>query len=530
MAQRGPDWANMLDLPRTLSNLEGEAIGDWHRDPWGWPEYRYLAKQPRLLFDCLSASGVSPVARVDVPKENFAARPAMVLDVLDRVAYSVLVDFFSSRLIGGLDRHVFGWRLHPSEPVSGYYERNGDEWDRFRSHLLGSADKYETLLLSDITSCFASIPVSQLADALANVLPGGIPLERLINFLVSWEGGSGRSGIPQRSSASAVLANFFLQDLDLILHGHSRVVEKPKKGTPGSSSWARWMDDMWLFGADAGALRQAQVELQSEAASLGLNLNANKTQLLEGNEAVEKALEMEHSAIDGELSLEMLIINMKTGSQRRKRKKDSSRLNQLLDEILAGPEKTDRTTLRFATTRMRSYSKFAKVPEFLDRAHRMPHGADHLARLFRDSVGVSDYQDWFLDYAASPWAMYPWAIANFGTALRSRGRPPRKATRDYFTSVLADGRSSLPLFALAAQRLSTWDADACRLALREAVRTSPTTHHLRIAAYAGLTAGERGITVRKWLVGSENQLTLRYLEDTAFRPPKPTVDFAGVTV
>lgn len=523
---RGPQWQEMLDLPQAVRNLESEAIGDWHRDPWGWPEYRYLLKHPELVLANLNSDTVGQVAHVDVPKENFAARPAMVMDLVDRLTYTALVDYFSPQLIGGLDRHVFGWRLSVDEPAKGVYERNGDEWDRFRGHLLSSAKEFEVLLLTDIVSCFASISVTHLNDALSNSLPGGIPIARLCGMLEAWEGSSGRAGIPQRSSASAVLSNFFLQNLDLILQSQSHQVGKAQPGEPKEYSWARWMDDMWLFGKDAGPLRKAQVELQSEAATLGLNLNSRKTELLEGPHAVQRALEIEHSAIDNELVSETLVTDLKPKGGMRK-ERETPLLDEMLEEILAKPDNVNRTTLRFATTRMRSYKKFEKVPELMECAHRMPHGSDHLARLFRESVGVADYQDWFLNYVKTPWASYPWAVANFGTGLRAGGRRPRKATRDYFASVLADGRTSLPLFALSAQRLSRWDPSECRLAIREAVRTTRNPHHLRVAAFAGIAAGEPRTIVKRWLPGHENLLTLRFLDDRGFRVPSPTRDFAG---
>jgi hypothetical protein len=517
----------MLDLQGAVRNLGREAIGDWHRDPWGWPEYGFLLKNPRLVHDQLDADGVSRVALVDVPKENFAARPAMVLDPLDRLAYTALVDYFSRNLIGDLDEHVYGWRLNAEEPVRGNYERNSDEWGRFRHHLLDTAAEFEVLLVTDIVSCFANISVSLLSESLHNVLPDGIPLRRLLGMLEGWDDSSGRAGIPQRSSASAVLANAYLRNLDLVLKAQSKRVGKAAKGEPKRYSWARWMDDMWLFGDDAGALRRAQVGLQEEAEGLGLNLNSSKTELLEGPDAVQRALEMEHSAVDEEIIFGELIVTPDRRGRVKKKKNETPRLDEMIDGILSNRDKVSRTTLRFATTRMRTHRKFRRVPELLMSAHRMPHGADHLARLFRESVGVADFQDWFLEYTRSPWATYEWSTANFGTAIRTSGRRPRKATRDYFAGVLADGRTSLPLFALAAQRLSHWDSDACRLALREAVRTTVNPHHLRIAAFAGLACGEPRTTAKRWLTGSENRLTLEMLEARGFRVPSPTHDYAG---
>lgn len=237
---RSLDWTKILDIPRAVGNLEREASGDWHRDPWGWPENRYLLKKPELMVDRLNEDGVGAVAIVDVPKENFAARPAVVLDPLDRLSYMALVDHFSKALIGDMATHAYGWRLSVEDPASGQYARNGDEWERFRRHLANAADEYEGLLLSDIVSCFASIPVHHMNDMLEQTLPQGRPLDRLLNLLDGWDKTPGRRGLPQRSSASAVLANAYMRDLDLVLQANSKAFSKssrsggrPRRGLGG---------------------------------------------------------------------------------------------------------------------------------------------------------------------------------------------------------------------------------------------------------------------------------------------------------
>ena len=62
------------------------------------------------------------------------------------------------------------------------------------------------------------------------------------------------------------------------------------------------MDDMWLFGRDPASMRKAQLELQHAARSLGLNINSAKTEVLEGDDVADCAMEIEHSAVDSALS------------------------------------------------------------------------------------------------------------------------------------------------------------------------------------------------------------------------------------
>jgi hypothetical protein len=54
--------------------------GDWYRDPWGWPELDWVvAARPQLALDRAGSAGVRRSVKLDVPKENFATRPAMVV-------------------------------------------------------------------------------------------------------------------------------------------------------------------------------------------------------------------------------------------------------------------------------------------------------------------------------------------------------------------------------------------------------------------------------------------------------------------
>jgi hypothetical protein len=64
------DWGKALDLDKALYNVEQDVIGDWYRDPWGWPELRFAAKEnPNIVTDRAASPGVRRVANVSVPKE-----------------------------------------------------------------------------------------------------------------------------------------------------------------------------------------------------------------------------------------------------------------------------------------------------------------------------------------------------------------------------------------------------------------------------------------------------------------------------
>lgn len=157
------------------------------------------------------------------------------------------------------------------------------------------------------------------------------------------------------------------------------------------------------------------MELQAVALSLGLNLNSAKTDVLEGSDVAEQALEVEHSAVDDAIE----------------NRKDFKPLEELVDRLLTSPEKSSRTSMKFAAKRMRANGQTYRVQGLVVVAKRMPHAADAWARLFREVFTPVSLQDWYLDYAASDWATHEWSVAQFGRMFPSAGFRPKKALRDF---------------------------------------------------------------------------------------------------
>src|ERR671918_1635821 len=154
------DWAMALDLERAVGNLRTEMPGDWHQDPWGWPELGYLLKkEPSLAYQHCGARGAQQAALLDVPKENWGTRPAVILDIADRLVYQALVDKVSLDLIGDLSPNAFGWRLPAVAPKAGTYSHNNKQWDGYTGHFKRLGSWYTVALRTDLVSFFASIPI-----------------------------------------------------------------------------------------------------------------------------------------------------------------------------------------------------------------------------------------------------------------------------------------------------------------------------------------------------------------------------------
>lgn len=510
------NWERALDVKKAVANVRSEFVGDWHLDPWGWPELDFISlSAPEMLAEHLRSTGVFRAALIDVPKENWGVRPAVVLNILDRLTYQALVDRLSVDLIGELSPSVYGWRLPPGSTERGEYSHNNIQWDAYRDHLSVATTFFESGLRTDLVSCFASMPVDQVLGAISERVPQGHISKRLFTFLEGMSRMPERSGLPQRSLASAVIANMYLSPIDDLLAHHSREIPTLglrglKRRAPRRRSWTRWMDDVWLFGVNSADLRCAQVELQDVARSIGMHINSAKTEVLEGNDLLETALEIEHSAVDSALDSE----------------KDAKPLEELIDRLLDDPPRASRTSVKFAALRMQKHGSAYRIQDIARLAPQMPHVADALTPLFKARFDPGDLQDWFLDYVTGGWASIQWSVAQYLHLFPSESRP-RKVIRDYVAERVADADTSMTLLAASSQRLCAWDAQEARAVFGQVARRIENPHSRRVIALAALAAEERRITVRRWLrQDDDNRVTLEMLEGRNFAVPKVSTVYA----
>ncbi len=506
------DWIQSLDPGRAVGNLQTEMTGDWHRDPWGWPEYEYLLNgQLDRLATRAKASGLRRVVQIDVPKSNFGIRPAVILEPVDRLLYQGLVDCLSKKMIGGLSPWVHGWRLNRSQPRPGVLSSNEYEWKQYRGHLKFASLFCDFGLRSDIVSCFASIPIERLCEDVERNAGNSDVTHRLTNMLLAFNDVQGRAGLAQRSVASAVLANMYLDRLRYVLDDYAKSNDVGIISQFGGTLVLRWMDDLWAFGDDEAKLRALQVDLQDVAREAGLELNLGKTDLLSEEGLYEAAMEIEHSAVDAAIDAEP---------------SDLVPLEHLLDKIIEAPEASDRTTVRFAMTRMRRQRVTSRLSRLVEVAPRMPHGADHLGRAFRDFGIWETHQDWYMEYADSPWGRITWSVAQMGTMFPTKSRPT-DALMERFGQFLAS-RSQFSLLALSAQRLAAWRPVLARDHLRELAKVADHPQERRIIALAAATAGEEKTFIRQVLSEyEENRITLDLLEARGFKPVDPAPDFGS---
>jgi hypothetical protein len=268
---------------------------------------------------------------------------------------------------------------------------------------------------------------------------------------------------------------------------------------------------VWLFGDERADMRVAQLDLQEAMRSLGLNMNLGKTDVLEGDELVTTARQLEHSAVDVALD---------------KEEPDFEPLDALIERVLVNPEKANHTSVRFATVRMRRHQRFEMLDALIAAAPRMPHASDALARAFRDSGKYLELGDWYAEYLQSKWAKLDLASARLAMMFPSSAEPPAPV-RDALRERLATP-CSLPLLAVSVQRLAAWNPEEARSVIRELARHADHPQVRRVLALAALNAGEGRPWVERLLQEfRENAVTLNYLQDRNFKAVRAQADFTG---
>lgn len=523
--QAKPPWEDIVDFEQALKNVQHDLYGDWFRDPWGWPELKWsTTKRPQVILERIRESGVGGYAPIAVAKEGFGTRPALVMDPIDRLVYQALVDAMSSKLIGGLRPTAFGWRLPRIDYSRGKYSDNGSEHQMFRSYLrMYAVDSRMAALKTDIVSFFANVQLERLYERVSPSSGSAAATDRTFSMLQSWGAGPSRSGLPQRSHASAVLANAFLSPLDDALLNSPKPGIKRRARETGwsalqrmvsgsrSDAAARWMDDIWVFRRDTAKLRAIQKDIEALLRELGLDMNIAKTEVLEGAALWHEVAQVTHSAVEEALC---------------NAPPEEGPLDELIDRLVESPEEQSATAFRFALRRMRDFGLYSRVHDLRKIAHRAPHAADSLARLFRASGEYRDMYGWFTTYWRSSWSTTDWAVAQFGTMFPTSRT--RKRLADRYAKEVASPSGSLALVSLAAQRLAVKDPDYYRSALRAAIKDSSRPLERRALAMAALHCREERSFLRSALGElRENAATLAMLEERKFAPFKIVADYSG---
>lgn len=183
--------------------------------------------------------------------------------------------------------------------------------------------------------------------------------------------------------------------------------------------------------------------------------------------------------------------------------------------------------MKFAITRMLKAKSKYRVRDFVNLCHRMPHVADAMSRLLSARFKPRSLESWFLEQANGDWWLFDWSVGHYLRIFPTDFAPGNELL-EWTSERVSDGTCSVQLLAACAQRLSVWDPEKTRNAVRSGLGRSNNPHHRRILALAALNAGEASRQVGRWLSQeTENRVTLEMLRATSFASPRVSRAYAG---
>lgn len=517
-----------LDLVGGAKICIGEMYGDWYRDPWGWIEYQWVSTQSAKIAeaDLIRTSNKGTYIRhpahfdlTEIPKNRLAVRPAVIIDPLTRLLFSASVAANLKTLHKDLPDWVFGWRHRNGVGLAA----NGPEWEAYGKSFQDTDDS-SWGLSADITSFFASIDVERLSDRLRSLLGKTAAVGIIADVIGQHDKLTSRSGIPQRSFASAALAHLYMTPIDDLLSSFA-----DRQGTTVS----RWMDDLNATGPD-DKLYTLHLDLESRARQLGLELNGSKSRLV----PIEKL----RLAIQADAPTDTPLIKAGEGEDplassgaRRKARLAANRAQVLNLEALILERKGSSPSwlIKAVLSAQRDLGDFRRMKEWRELSSGLPHVADALGRYLRDA-GLADEespesmedQEWFSDLTQTGWLSLSWVASQFALSIpMGHFSPPYRTVLEHWLETSRDPQQ----VAIAGQRLAASDPSKCRDIIRARVDNCSSPMLLRACALSLLAAHDDRLVVKAILQRDDrNILLLRALDDSGYSPPTVTEDFSGL--
>ncbi len=227
-----------------------------------------LADARLLVSGALAASGG---VVVELPKSAFFTRPTVTISLPERIAYQAAVASLAKRSDPQLPECVYGGRVDTSKRR--FLKPGVGQWLVWKTAVKKAiVEGRRWMVKTDLTAYFETIKHATLLAAIESQNPDPIVLDALRRFLRAWAVVPGQ-GIPQGPNASRFLQNLYFQPID----------DEMRRGP---WSYFRYMDDIRILGRTRKEAVDGIRVLERECRRRGLLLSAQKTKLLEGEQAL----------------------------------------------------------------------------------------------------------------------------------------------------------------------------------------------------------------------------------------------------
>lgn len=266
-----------LDLNLALKRIKSDIIDDWFYDSLQYidllnPDYIF-AQFGKYFYNRNYTACTAE--KFYVPKSNFTLREAYILPLIDRIVYMSIVGELAQIIDDSLIANVYASRF--SKESKNKLLINGvEQWIKLKYKLSeelkiknSSNYKYSCILHVDILNYFDNIDKNLLIEKLKRIATNENQLnciELLNEFLFQYSEKS--NGIPQNNDASALLATFYLNQIDAFMQNQTL-------------AYFRFVDDIKILCKDKYEARRYLTVLEQELKRCGLSVNSQKTKIIE---------------------------------------------------------------------------------------------------------------------------------------------------------------------------------------------------------------------------------------------------------
>ena len=267
-----------LNLSLALKRIKKDIEDDWYHDPLKFVDLlnvNYLFEELSPYFGKKIYKG-SKAEKLYVPKKKFTLREAQIVPFIDRTVYMAAVGSLAEKLDLAMIPNVYSAR-YDKFSENNLLINGVEQWKKLQYTLTDHANLkdangnyvYGCLIEIDLLNFYDNISKSLLKEKILRVCdtPSEKASAQLIYSMLCSYTPKKSIGLPQNSDASALLASFYLNQVDILMQNHY----KP---------YFRFMDDIRIFCADQYEARQILQMFEYELRRCHLSVNSQKTEIV----------------------------------------------------------------------------------------------------------------------------------------------------------------------------------------------------------------------------------------------------------
>lgn len=277
-----------------LKHLRQDMRDDWYFDCLQYDDlFNSPAETKRIILSLLQEwngeyRGTRSVVR-NIPKKGYGERYGLETDFFDRFVYQAICSFLIPFYDPLLGHRVLSYRYEPAPLNAKYLFKNKiDRWFTFEGVTLTFRKSRRYLLVTDLSNFFENISRLQIVKALEQAVPNLVAtgpeklqirnaIATLDRLLAQWTFNRDH-GLPQNRDASSFLSNILLSSVD-------------REMTTKGYDYYRYVDDIRIIADSDLHARRALQDLIRQLRTIGLNINASKTEILAPDASNEKIAE-----------------------------------------------------------------------------------------------------------------------------------------------------------------------------------------------------------------------------------------------